>query len=58
MKIEIDEVRHFEILANRLVKENMKSLQQEEGKSVVKLMEQCFLYGMEFAINHKVGVEL
>jgi len=58
MDIMIDEVRHFEIVSKRLVSENMVKLNEEESSKVVKLMEQCFLYGLEFGINKQVKVAL
>lgn len=58
MSILIDEPSQFKKIATKLVNENMFKLNEEESELVVRLMNDCFLYGVEFGINNEVSIEL
>jgi len=58
MNILIDEQDQFKKIATRLVDNNILKLNAQESNAIVELMNQCFLYGLEFGINNEVSVEL
>ena len=58
MSILIDEQSQFKKIATKLVNENMFKLNEEESELVVKLMNDCFLYGVEFATNNEARIEI
>ena len=58
MNILIDEQDQFKKIATRLVDNNILKLNAQESNAIVELMNQCFLYGLEFGLNNEVSVEL
>lgn len=58
MSILIDEQNQFEKIAKKLVDDNMLRLNEAESELVVRLMNDCFLYGVEFATNNEARIEI
>ena len=58
MSILIDEQEQFKKIATKLVNENIFKLNEEESELVVRLMNECFLYGVEFGLNNEARIEI
>ena len=58
MSVLIDEQNQFEKIAKKLVDDNIFKLNEEESELVVRLMNECFMYGVDFATNGEARIEI